>query len=134
MILLTGLITVPAYSASPKIAQEYSGGIVFYLDGSGHHGLIVSKSDISGKFTWSEAKAACKNLEINGYSDWFLPDKDQLYQLYFHRNVLDGFADDFYWSSTESSPGGAWGLDFDCGCKDQDDEAVYGRVRPVRIF
>lgn len=134
MILLTGLIMVTVCSASPKIGQDYGGGIVFYLDGSGLHGLIASKSDIPGEVPWSDAKNACDNLEANGYSDWSLPDKDQLYQLYLQRNVVGGFLGNVYWSSTEINAGGAWGQDFACGCQDLGSKAENLRVRAVRAY
>ncbi len=34
-------------SSVPIIGQSYQGGIVFYIDGTGHHGLIAATSDQS---------------------------------------------------------------------------------------
>jgi len=45
-----------------------------------------------------------------GYSDWFLPSIDELYQLYLNRDVIGGFADHtWYWSSSEYTSTLAWG-------------------------
>lgn len=43
----------------------------------------------------------CSDLELNGYDDWYLPSKDELNQLYLNREVIGGFFDEAYWSSTE---------------------------------
>jgi uncharacterized protein (TIGR02145 family) len=43
----------------------------------------------------------CSDLELNGYDDWYLPSKDELNQLYINRDVIGGFIDEAYWSSTE---------------------------------
>jgi hypothetical protein len=48
------------------------------------------------------AAGVCNDLVLNGYSDWFLPSKDELTELFNQRNVigLNSFAN-FYWSSSE---------------------------------
>ncbi len=77
------------------VGDEYGGGIVFYVDGTGIHGLVVAKADMptlssdkeEGGFTWCDAKAACTTLESNGYRDWFLPNKEQLNQLYLISSI-----------------------------------------------
>ena len=54
----------------------------------------------------SEAGAAariCGDLVLGGYSDWYLPSKDELTQLYINRVAIGGFTTYYYWSSTESS-------------------------------
>lgn len=58
------------------------------------------------------AAKICKDLVLNGYNDWFLPSKDEIGQLYLQRNVVGGFAFDYYWSSSEYDAGYAWSLGF----------------------
>ncbi|MCX6203413.1 MAG: DUF1566 domain-containing protein, partial [Bacteroidetes bacterium] len=36
-----------------------------------------------------------------GYTDWYLPSKDELNKLYLNKTAIGGFADGIYWSSTE---------------------------------
>ncbi len=58
------------------------------------------------------AARICDDLVFNGYNDWFLPSKDELYQLYLQRSVVGGFAFDYYWSSSEYDAASAWSLGF----------------------
>ena len=53
----------------------------------------------------------CDELSLNGYDDWFLPSKDELYQLYLNLklNGLGGFpVNGFYWSSSVFSSSDFW--------------------------
>ena len=145
MLLLAGLsmFTVSALSsaATPQIGDSYGGGVVLYVDGTGQHGLIAAKTDvtvnISGKekgfFTWYSAKVAA-NAFVEGYSDWFLPNKEQLHQIYSHRSALGGIESTYYWSSSESDASKAWAQDFTTGEKLDGNKTNTGRVRPVRFF
>ncbi len=83
------------------------------------------------------ATQLCDSLVYGGYSDWFLPSKDELNLMYTNLKVfgVGDFADDTYWSSSETDRGGAWTHDF----KDGDQTwnwKIYGgnRVRAVRAF
>jgi len=62
----------------------------------------------------------CHELVLNGFDDWYLPAIDELEQLYNASLVVDGFADDGYWSSTQQNVAGsddnnAFGFLFDDG-------------------
>ncbi len=125
-----------------KIGEYYCGGIVFYLNNSGQHGLIAAKADIQGHsdgkeegcFTWADAKTACHNLVSNGYSDWFLPNKDQLNQLYLNESAVGDFVDKFYWSSTERDASNAWRQFFGDGYQHDYSKSQGYRARAVRTF
>lgn len=41
------------------------------------------------------------DLVLGGNTDWFLPSKDELHQMYIQRKKIDGFNSRDYWSSTE---------------------------------
>ena len=46
------------------------------------------------------AARLCGDLELGGYSDWYLPSKDELNQLYINRVAIGTFSDVNYWTST----------------------------------
>ncbi len=73
-------------------------------------------------------------LTHNGYSDWYLPSKDELNLLYQHRAAI-GYTDIERWSSTESNADNAWAQPFDSvGAPVQLDKSTIQGVRPIRYF
>lgn len=64
------------------------------------------------KKSWTEAVGYCNNLNLNGYKDWALPDKDMLFDLFFEQPDLKFIADDLYWTSSEYSHDKAWRVYF----------------------
>ncbi|MCX6277610.1 MAG: DUF1566 domain-containing protein [Bacteroidetes bacterium] len=119
------------------IGNSYGGGIIFYVDAAGQHGLIAGTGD-QGSADWGcsgtsigtattigagqanttgivngcgeEGIAAriCNDLYLNGYDDWFLPSKDELNEMYGQKTIIGGFSDTWYWSSSESGDNTAW--------------------------
>lgn len=97
-----------------------------------------------GTMTWQSAMDYCDNLTYAGYSDWFLPNKDELNAMYVYRNSIGGFTTTgsgsscYYWSSSSfySSYYGFdyyWFQDFADGSQDNTRfSGEYYRVRPVR--
>jgi hypothetical protein len=69
-----------------------------------------------------------------GYTDWFLPSKDELNKLYLNQGLVGGFAYASYWSSSESSNGGAWDQLFISGYQFHEDKFNTYYVRAVRAF
>jgi hypothetical protein len=90
----------------------------------------------------SYAAKLCDDLVLNGYSDWFLPSKDELNLLYINRDVIGGFTNSNvrYWSSTEHDKDRAWYQHFnDGGWQDIYKKVTSGGgmcmcVRAVRYF
>jgi len=150
------------------IGQFYAGGLVFYLDETGDHGLVCATSDlepmnicwgcqgtlISGTHTDIGTGAAntatilancaeegiaarlCDELELNGYTDWYLPSKDELNLIYYNlklANPID-FAQQ-YWSSSENDAISAWNQIFRDGGQNANYKTDNGiKVRATRAF
>ena len=156
ILLFTGITSGSFSSLSSAVTpgEHYGEGIVFYVDGTGKHGLIAALSDMPGhskncpekNFNWNDAIAVCNTLgPTYMYGNnalmscpkqmiWFLPNQEQLHQLYLHKSIVDGLTDNIYWSSSESSAVGAWNQYFSDGSQCLSNKAVLGRVRAVRVF
>ncbi|MBU1718960.1 MAG: protein kinase, partial [Bacteroidetes bacterium] len=94
-----------------KIGDTYAGGIIFYLDASGEHGMVCAQKD-QGEYRWgcglvgtvltfsdlgkgktntirivnscgsSTAAGVCYTLNMNGHNDWYLPSQEELNLMY----------------------------------------------------
>jgi len=58
---------------------------------------------VTGCTTPGIAAKICYDLELNGYSDWFLPSKDEINLMYtkLKLNGIGDFSSSWYWTSTE---------------------------------
>ena len=121
-------------NAQTKVGDKKNGGIVFFVDGTGQHGLIADVKDL-GKFDWNNAIIACKNKGAG----WYLPSKDELNMLYQNKDKVGSFEIVFYWSSSEVGnvygDDSAWGQDFFTGFQlVVGFKGNAGFVRTVRAF
>ena len=82
----------------------------------------------------SYAAKLCYDLVLSGYSDWYLPSKDELNKLYLNKVAIGGFVNDYYWSSTEVSSASAWFQSFNTGNQIYGHKDGAGYVRAVRSF
>jgi len=154
-----------SFTTGFTIGESYGGGIIFYIDGTGLHGLISAISDQSTGVPWGcfdaliggtgtaigtgqanttaivngciesiIAARICDDLVLNGYSDWFLPSKDELNLLYQQKSVVGGFSTNYYWSSSEYDAFYAWFQNFLSGFQDGYGKEYPGSVRAVRAF
>jgi hypothetical protein len=69
-----------------------------------------------------------------GYTDWYLPSKDELKKLHLNRAAIGGFVSNSYWSSTEYNLGTAWRQVFTSGLQGFDVKYVAYYVRAIRAF
>ncbi len=64
---------------------------------------------MNGCSTAGIAARICGDLELGGYSDWYLPSKDELNQLFLNKISIGGFSEQSsYWSSSEVGTDNAW--------------------------
>ena len=82
----------------------------------------------------SYAAKLCYDLVLNGYSDWYLPSRDELSMLYSNKAFIGGFAAANYWSSSESASNSAWGQVFGVGNQYPISKNSTYYVRAVRAF
>ena len=81
------------------------------------------------------AASVADDYELNGFTDWFLPSRDTLNEMYLNRAVIGGFAEDVYWSSSEGNIFTAFGQAFDQNGSQFDLDRINEiRVRAVRAF
>lgn len=151
---------------SIKSGNYFRGGIIFYIDQTGKHGLITSQYDQGKDLNWYKedkvisgafgvgifegqentraivAKmgegnypaSLCESLNYKGYTDWYLPSKDELNLLYLKRKEVGGFAEKYYWSSSEVSNGDVWYQSFFNGKTYSLIKGNKAYVRAIRKF
>lgn len=100
----------------------------------------ILSSDGSNAF----AAYYCYTLTMNGYTDWFLPSKDELYEMYKKKSTIDVtatansgscFVNASYWSSSEVGNDGALEGYFKYnGNFNNVNKISYCYVRAVRAF
>jgi len=154
------------------IGMEAFGGLIFYIDETGEHGLVAALEDIifnntayygdmewgcwlGGTYTGSLTSddrpietpiAASKALayESGGYSDWYLPSKDELVEMYNSIAAQDSsgyptnyFINTGYWSSSQHptySGQNVWVTSFSNGFAYIEYGNDLNRVRAIRSF
>jgi len=85
--------------------------------------------------TTSAAKL-CDDLVVGGYSDWFLPSKDELALMYTELKLYNvgGFTSHYYWSSSELNSYDAWVQGFFGVTQNLHNKNYTNSVRCVRAF
>jgi hypothetical protein len=97
-------------------------------------GAANTAAIVAGCTTAGIAARICDDLELNEYTDWYLPSKDELNKLFINRTAIGGFALNYYWSSSEYSSNYAWTQVFSNGYQGNYYKDSGTRVRAVRAF
>ena len=151
----------------PLLGQSSRGGIIFYIDATGEHGLVSATADLGTGSEWgcygttingadntsvgsgdqnttdisrdctdlSTAARLCYDYASGGFSDWYLPSKDELDIMYKNKDKIGGFRLESYWSSSEVNATRAWIQSFNSGAQFATTNKDYGtNVRPIRSF
>ena len=107
--------------------------------GSGYQNSLDIVAQTGNVAATSAAVEARAYRGPNNLSDWYLPSKDELNQLYIRRATVGGITTNYYWSSSEVYSLETWYQDFTtsiCCAGRQTNQAKYQSyyVRPVRAF
>ena len=76
----------------------------------------------------SYAAGLARSYTGGGYTDWYLPSKDELEKLSYNREIIGGFFNFYYWSSSEFDESKAWFQTFFTGVQST---SVKGELRPL---
>ena len=80
---------------------------------------------------YNDAADICWLLTLGGYSDWYLPSKDELNEM-FLSGIINSQQD--YWSSSEASINYAWRINFGTGLIADTNKGSTYHVRAIRDF
>ena len=91
------------------------GGLVFYAE----YGFYMECSGELGESTWSEAGNKAQNYRGGGFTDWRLPDKNEVSYLYRAMRLknLGDFSGDYYWSATKMLNGNGYDYFYNRGTR-----------------
>lgn len=129
-----------ADSIDLKSAAWYNGtytitGVTATNIGSGKSNTrqIIQSHGTLGKY----AANLCWKSKRGGFTDWYLPSRDELSQMYFQREVIGHFViSNYYWSSSEIHDSSifSWGVYFFSGVQYANPKNYIGNVRAIRSF
>ena len=89
------------------------------------------QKNAGGKLTWIKAKNYCFKLELEGYSDWVLPNRSQLNAV--DKKIFNSInRESFHWSSSEQNNGLAEAMDLYSGQWEKSSQTKSNLVRCVR--
>lgn len=101
----------------------------------GHSYMVAPNAD--DVMTLADANSYCQGVTHYGFSDWRLPTKAELEQMYINKDQIGDFQNKVYWSSTYSSTQNAVDLYFVIhflnGNVMESNPGSKLRVRPIRL-
>ena len=115
----------PGYDADVQhgliaAASDQSAAIMWHFENAGATGATATalgtgnantNAIVTAYSSESNAAKLCSDLSLNGYTDWYLPSKDELHKLYLNRVAIGNFSPSYYWSSSEYPDSAIYALD-----------------------
>ena len=136
-VLINLVLVSQAQQNKHTVGEKFGGGVVFFITDDGLHGLIAETID-QGKTNFKQAEGIAKtgihSIAGKGFSDWRMPTKIELNNMYLQKNIIGGFTSNTYWSSTVNDNVTSWAQNFSNGFNTQSDDLLSFCVRAVRAF
>lgn len=101
--------------------------------GAGMENSIAIKEN-QGPYSGIAARNALSHSS-NGYSDWYLPSYNEMLEVFSKRDLIGGFSNNHYWSSTQANVDEGISVGMSTGIvtyRDKTDQSR--RFRPIRRF
>jgi len=115
--------------ASPSYSSTNIAGTKEAIGAGRNNTAIILRTDAA-----APAAKACKEYNGSGLSDWFLPSKDELNELFKSRSYVGNTSSNWYWSSSQYAHNYAWIQYFDDGNQYYGNKGGTTNVRAVRAF
>jgi hypothetical protein len=101
-LVLLGFVLVLQAQTKHTIGEKFGGGVVFSISRNGLHGLICETINQSDDCKLKDAPtiiADPKNHSEKGkaFTDWRLPNKDELKKMLEKKDIIGGFVNGLYW-------------------------------------
>jgi hypothetical protein len=134
-----GLIAAPSDQSTGSSAEwgcygTTISGAVGTAIGTGKQNTIDIMAAETGCATAGIAARLCGDLVLGGFSDWYLPSRDELRKLCLNKTAIGGFAADTYWSSSQGDANSAWYNYFPNDYQVSNIKSGAHYVRAVRAF
>jgi len=108
-------------------------GVSFNPDDQQLYAVVLADAKPPELFSWADAQAWAKGLEIDGLADFKVPDR--LQSLLLFHTLHDQFEKAWHWTSTQYSDADyAWCQYFNDGSQYPNGKSYEGRVRAVRLI
>jgi len=122
----TGIIwALPAYQFT-----AVAGTLTTIGSGSANTDKIIVQNAAGSGYAAGLARA----YNGGGYTDWYLPSRDELNKLYLNKTAIGGFAAQWYWCSSQNSGSTAFNQYFGNGGQNNNTKANTYYIRAVRSF
>ena len=132
--ILALVFTISFTVNSQEIGDVYEGGYIFQINEDGT-GLVADLQDLD-QMNWDSAMNLAEASISGGYNDWYLPSIEELELMYSTigqgADNTGGFAEYWYFSSSETSNNFARVVNFSDGTAANGYKGSTARVRVIR--
>ncbi len=143
-ILITNNTIIATQSSGHFVGEQYQGGIVFWVNSNGSHGLVVALANQSNANTFYNAQNTVSDnanyLPIaQFYTGWRLPTRHELNLMFTTRGssvqfTSSDYTNGVYWSSSESASSNGYAQNLVTGATSSPSKFTNYNVRAIREF